>query len=61
MKLALTTLCLAVPAAAFAPTASFGVNSALKMSTEEATSEKVRRNNLLSECRRNKEPEVQIQ
>lgn len=46
MKLALTTFFLAAgPAvAAFAPSASFGVNTALKMSTEaEAATEKVRR------------------
>jgi hypothetical protein len=41
MKLALATLFFAAPAAAFAPSASFGVNTALKMSTEAAT-EKVR-------------------
>mmetsp|Transcript_24061 Transcript_24061/g.35810 ORF Transcript_24061/g.35810 Transcript_24061/m.35810 type:complete len:403 (+) Transcript_24061:123-1331(+) len=38
MKLALATLFFAAPAAAFAPSASFGVsNTALKMSTEAAT------------------------
>ena len=37
MKLALATLFFAAPAAAFAPTASFGVNTALQMSTEAAT------------------------
>lgn len=37
MKLALTTLFIAAPAAAFAPYASFSVNSALQMSTEAAT------------------------
>ena len=42
MKLALATLFFAAPAAAFAPSASFGVNTALKMSTEAAT-EKVRK------------------
>ena len=43
MKLAIaTTLSLAASAAAFAPSASFGVNTAMKMSTEEATTEKVR-------------------
>lgn len=41
MKLAIATLFFAAPAAAFAPSASFGANSALKMSTEAAT-EKVR-------------------
>ena len=42
MKLALASLIFAAPAAAFAPTGSFGVqNTALKMSTEAAT-EKVR-------------------
>mmetsp|Transcript_14862 Transcript_14862/g.18837 ORF Transcript_14862/g.18837 Transcript_14862/m.18837 type:complete len:404 (-) Transcript_14862:340-1551(-) len=41
MKLSLATLFFAAPAAAFAPSASFGVNSALKMSTEaEAATEK---------------------
>lgn len=44
MKLAIATLFFAAPAAAFTPSASFGVNSALKMSTEAAT-EKVRRMN----------------
>jgi len=34
MKLSLATLAFAAPAAAFAPTNSFGVRSALKMSTE---------------------------
>jgi len=37
MKLALATLFFAAPAAAFAPSASFGANTALKMSTEAAT------------------------
>jgi len=37
MKLSLATLFFAAPAAAFAPTASFGANTALKMSTEAAT------------------------
>ena len=41
MKLALATLFFAAPAAAFAPSASFGASSALKMSTEAST-EKVR-------------------
>ena len=42
MKLSLATLIFAAPAAAFAPSASFGVNSALKMSTEAETADKVR-------------------
>ena len=42
MKLSLATLLFAAPAAAFAPSATFGVNTALKMSTEAAT-EKVRK------------------
>lgn len=37
MKLALATLFFAAPAAAFAPSASFGASSALKMSTEAST------------------------
>jgi len=37
MKLAFATLFFAAPAAAFAPSASFGANTALKMSTEAAT------------------------
>jgi hypothetical protein len=41
MKLVIASLFLAAPAMAFAPSASFGVNSALKMSTETET-EKVR-------------------
>lgn len=41
MKLALASLLFAAPAMAFAPSASFGVNSALKMSTE-TEQEKVR-------------------
>ncbi len=52
MKLSLATLFFAAPAAAFAPSASFGVNTALKMSTEAAT-EKVRnelQNNLWCSC-----------
>jgi hypothetical protein len=40
MKLALTSLFLAAPAMAFAPSAHFGASSALKMATE--TTEKVR-------------------
>jgi len=40
MKLSLATLIFAAPAAAFAPSASFGVNSALKMSTEAETADK---------------------
>lgn len=41
MKLALATLVFAAPAYAFVPTGSFGVQSALKMSTE-TSEEKVR-------------------
>ena len=44
MKLALASLFFAAPAMAFAPTASFGVRSALKMSSETETEEKVREN-----------------
>jgi hypothetical protein len=41
MKLAVASLFFAAPAMAFAPTASFGVRSALKMSAETETEEKV--------------------
>lgn len=41
MKLALASLFFAAPAMAFAPVGSFGINSALKMSTE-TSEEKVR-------------------
>jgi hypothetical protein len=41
MKLALASLFFAAPAVAFAPARSFGVNTALKMSTE-TSEEKVR-------------------
>ena len=51
MKLALTTLFLAAPAAAFAPSASFNVNTALQMSTEAAT-EKVRTSSGVMFCDR---------
>jgi hypothetical protein len=42
MKLTIASLFLAAPAMAFAPAGSFGINSALKMSTETSTDEKVR-------------------
>ena len=47
MKLALAPLFFAAPAMAFAPSASFGAMSALRMSTETETEEKVRNRRIL--------------
>ena len=49
MKLALAPLFFAAPAMAFAPSASFGAMSALRMSTETETEEKVRNRRILCE------------